>query len=226
MKTKKSIIAIICIILSIIITTTAVTAAVLYASQARVSFFTGHVENLGTAEDSHLAIKYGGESLGSEVDISPSGAVVFPILSNVKYTTTYGKPSTWISSEDKSPLQAPKFIVTSEGGESRNVNFRIVAHGSDPSRAALRFGVDIMYYADDIGQKVVRSGITELSQTATGETISSDPLPLGDGNIAAGEEVTVYISVWVDKDALNKVGVYPNDDISLEAVFTSGEVTS
>ena len=72
----------------------------------------------------------------------------------------------------------------------------------------------------------MRSGITELSQTATGETISSDPLPLGDGNIAEDEEITIYISVWVDKDALNKVGVYPNDEISLEAIFTSGEVTS
>lgn len=226
MKTKRSVTVIICIVLSIIVATTAVAAAVLYVSRARVSFFTGHVENLGTAEESHLVIKYDGESLGQEVDISPSGAVAFPILSNVKYTTAYGKPSTWISSEDKSPLQAPKFIVTSEGSESHNVNFRIVAHGSDPSRAALRFGVDIMYYADDIGQKVVRSGITELSQTATGETISSDPLPLGDGNIAAGEEVEVYISVWVDKDALNRVGVYPNDDISLEAVFTSGEAAS
>lgn len=231
---KKSVITIIAIILSVALLATSAAAVMLYVSRAKVSFLTGRVENLGTANPNTpsdlqptLTIRSeDGDPLGDNADISPDGEVEFPILSDVTATTVYGKPSIWTSAEGEEPIHAPTFIVSSENGESRDVTLRIAVHGSDPSRAALRFGVDVKYYANDLQQTVVRNGIMELNHRQSGETVSTDSIPLGDGNIAENEDIEVFITVWVDKKALHKVGVYPNDEFRLEAIFTSGETTT
>lgn len=230
---SKKVITIIAIILSVTLIATSVAAIAAYVSRANVGFLNCRVENLGTASSDYpggnittatLTVKTkDGTDLGSTADITPD-TVSLPILSEVTPTVSldYPKqPGRWRSAEGRAPVDAPAFAISSKDGESTDVTFKIVAHGSDPARAALRFGINIKYYSEDLDQTLIRNGQMQLDYRSD----STSTIPLGDGNILEGEEVEVYISVWIDKDALDEVGVYTNDDLQLEAVVTAGEIS-
>lgn len=232
---SKKVITIVAIFLSTVLIAASAAAIAAYVSRANVGFLNCRVENLGTASSDYpggntttatLTVKTkDGTDLGSTADITPADTVVsLPILSEVTPTVSldYPKqPGHWKSAEGRVPVDAPAFVISSKDGESTDVTFKIVAHGSDPARAALRFGINIKYYSEDLDQTLILNGQMQLDYRSD----STSTILLGDGNILEGEEVEVYISVWIDKDALDEVGVYTNDDLQLEAVVTAGEIS-
>ncbi len=213
---KKVVISILSVALIIALSVT-VAAAVYISQQARMRLFSGKIEQPSNQpNDPKLILKVSDISVGQDGNVSVYDGATFPILTNVT-----GEPSTgltnWTDENGKQPISAPKFVLSAENGEVQDVYYKIVVNGNTAT-SALRFGIDVRYYNEEEGCFVTRSGIKSID---FGSTTTSATMPelLGDGNVAVGENIEIYVSAWVDSYDLAEIGEYDNDSFSIDIVF-------
>lgn len=208
------------IIVFLVIFALAVSAAAYFLLQARVTLFKGHVEQVDYHPgDAKLVLKVDGEDIGENGDLSSAESVAFPILTNVIGHTSVDGTTTWVDEETgEVPLSAPKFVLTAENGDIENVKFKITLNGDTTASAAMQFGVGLVYYDEAKVIKKMTNSFTEFA-AGTPEYAETVTIPLGDMTIAEGEEVEIYISAWVNADALEKIGAYTDGDFTIDVTF-------
>ena len=216
----KKMTPILAVILALILAVTAVAAYSLL--QARMTLFKGHIEMPNAQPgDPKLVLEVDGESIGEVGDVS-GDSVTFPVLTNVVGTTSVDAPTEWVDENGNVPVVAPKFVLTADGGDIENVTYKVVASGDTAASAAMEFGITIVYYDDAKG---VRTTKTEFANFGVGgeDFATTEPIPLGDANVAEGEKVEIYISAWVDAEVYEKLGVGSTGDFTIDVIFAAGD---
>ena len=217
---KKTLTMTLALVLALVLAVTA--AAAYFLLQARMTVFKGHIEMPNAQPgDPKLVLEVDGEGIGETGDIS-GDSVSFPVLTNVVGTTSIDAPTEWVDENGNVPVVAPKFVLTAEDGDVENVTYKVVASGDTSASAAMTFGITIVYYDDAKG---VRTTKTEFANFGIGgeDFATTEPIPLGDANVAEGEKVEIYISAWVDAEVYEKLGVGPTGDFTIDVVFAAGE---
>ena len=216
---KKTLTMTLALVLALVLAVTA--AAAYFLLQARMTVFKGHIEMPNAQPgDPKLVLEVDGEGIGETGDIS-GDSVSFPVLTNVVGTTSIDAPTEWVDENGNVPVVAPKFVLTAEDGDVENVTYKVVASGDTSASAAMTFGITIVYYDDAKG---VRTTKTEFANFGIGgeDFATTEPIPLGDANVAEGEKVEIYISAWVDAEVYEKLGVGPTGDFTIDVVFAAG----
>lgn len=203
-------------------------AAVYIAKQAKMSVFSGRIEQTSSsADDSKMVLKTTtGMDIGQRGNITQYDDAVFPILSNVTGCTILDNQGAtfetrWNDEDGKAPPTAQRFVLAAENGDIDDVSYEIVVSGKTP-QAALRFGVTYSYYSEEDNTIVTTTRVHDL-QPSTENLASSEKVTLGDGNILEGEEIVFEITVWADADTLAQLGEYENDVFNVEVVFSTPE---
>lgn len=221
MKKKSAIIPIITLVVSMSIIVAA--AAVYISSQARMSLFSGRIEQPASKpDDPKLVLKVSGQNLGQDGSVAAYNEAVFPILTNVISNYGYG-PSVYLDEDGREPLSAPSFVLSAENGDVKNVYYKISVQGNDKIAEALKFGITIKYL-DDNGHYSYLSHIDSVAYHQTETT----PLPLKSerSDVLKGEDVEIFVSAWVDSYALAEVGDYDeNMSFNVGIVFFTRELS-
>ena len=220
MNIKKSTITIISIILVLAIGFGA--AAAVYISQyARMTVFTGHIEqSTSTPETPRLILKSQGINVGSEGNIAFED-VAFPVLYGVESNFDSGV-TTWQAEGDKAPISAATFVVSAENGDVENVSCKIKISGDVSAANALRFGITTSYYSEELSTSAYSYRIVYIdSVDSVHNSAESDYFPLGDSFIAEGDEVEIRLYAWVDGYALAKIGEYFDGTFTVDTIFTN-----
>lgn len=217
---KKTLTMTLALVLALVLAVTA--AAAYFLLQARMTVFKGHIEMPNAQPgDPKLVLEVDGEGIGETGDIS-GDSVSFPVLTNVVGTTSIDAPTEWVDENGNVPVVAPKFVLTAEDGDVENVTYKVVASGDTSASAAMTFGITIVYYDDAKG---VRTTKTEFANFGIGgeDFATTEPIPLGDANVAEGEKVEIYISAWVDAEVYEKLGVGSTGDFTIDVIFAAGD---
>lgn len=194
-----------------------VLAAVYVSRQARMSLFSGRIEQTTTSpDDPKLILKVSGESVGQDGDVSVDDEAIFPILGSVKDSSEYG-PARWSDENGLEPLSAPSFVLSAENGRVDNVYCKIVVNGNDRLAEALRFGITAKYL-DENGNYTYYTG-TEAVAYRGCETIPR-LIKADNGTVGEDEDVEFFISAWIDSYTLAKIGEYDAEmTFSVEIIF-------
>ena len=199
----------------------AATALAAYLLQARMTLFSGHIEQ-PSGTKAKLVLKMDDENLGDTANIA-GGSVVFPALTGVVGSTTTDGPTEWADENGEKPLSAPKFTICAEKGDVEDVRLKIVANGSDMGNSgseALVFGITIVYYDNTAGRRVTKTEFLNFC-AGTPDMAETEAMPLGDAFLVDGEEAEIYISVWADAEVLEKLGTTGTADFNIEAIFSA-----
>lgn len=221
---------IVSILIIVMILALALSAAAYFMLQARMGLFSGRVEYVGQqpgAGDPQLVLRVEDEDIGQSGDLS-TGSVVFPVLTNVQgYTTpvsTTDGPTTewvtdWVDEAGNKPISAPKFVLKAEGGDVKDVRLKLIANGDVTASAAIQFGIATV--TGDVAK-------AEFLNFAIGDLDAgyAETEPLSLGYLCEGEEVEIEISVWVNSEVYEKLGITETTgDFKVEAVFTADAET-
>lgn len=219
---KKMTIRVLAVILALVLAVT--TVAAYFLLQAKMTVFKGHIIEMPNAQpgDPKLVLEVDGESIGEAGDVS-GDSVSFPVLTNVVGTTSIDAPTEWVDENGNAPIMAPKFVLTADGGDVENVVYKIVQSGDTSASAAMRFGVTIVYYDDAKGTRTTKTEFAEFGIGGSEGFATTEPIPLGDANVAEGEKVEIYISAWVDAEVYEKLGVGSTGDFTIDVIFAAGE---
>ena len=218
---KKALVTVLSIILILALGVVAM-AAVYISQQARMSLFSGRIEQtVNQPNDPKLVLKVEGENVGQDGNVSVYDAAVFPILTNVIGHTTVDDSTQWEDENGKTPIAAPVFVLSADNGDIENVWFKIVGAGDMTASSAMRFGITTVYYSEEDGTEVTHTQIEEFVMGEL-ERAESELAPLGDGNVAEGEEVRIYVSAWVDSYALAELGEYGDGNFTIDIIFYGG----
>ncbi len=217
----KKITPFLAVILALVLTTT--TVAAFFLLQAKMTVFKGHVEMPNAQSgDPKLVLEVDGESFGETGDVSGE-SVNFPILTNVVGETSTDAATVWVDENGNVPVSAPKFVLTADGGDVENVIYKIVVSGDTSAAAALRFGVTIVYYDDVNSVQTTKTEIAEFGIGGDDGFATTEPIPLGDANVAVGEKIEIYVSAWVDSEEWEKLDVGSTGDFTIDVIFAAGE---
>ncbi len=218
---KKMTIRVLAVILALVLAVTA--AAAYFLLQAKMTVFKGHIEMPNAQPgDPKLVLEVDGESIGETGDVS-GDSVSFPVLTNVVGTTSIDAPTEWVDENGNVPVAAPKFVLTADGGDVENVVYKIVANGDTSASAAMQFGVTIVYYDDAKGTRTTKTEFAEFGIGGSEGFATTEPIPLGDANVAEGEKVEIYISAWVNAEVYEKLGVGSTGDFTIDVIFAAGD---
>lgn len=199
------------------------TAAVFLSQYARMTVFSGHIEQSASTPDAPaLVLKSHGIDVGQSANIATDD-VEFPVLYDVSSEFDSGV-TTWQAKDGKTPISAAAFALSAKNGEVQNVCYKIEISGDVSAASALRFGVTTSYFSDELATTAYSSGIAYINSVDVEHCYAeSDLLPLGDSTIAEGEDVEICLYAWVDGYALADIGEYFGGDFTVNIVFTTGE---
>ncbi|MBQ6461290.1 hypothetical protein IJJ36_02570 [Candidatus Saccharibacteria bacterium] len=218
---KKKVLATVLSVILILALGIVTMAAIYISQQARMTLFSGHIEQTtNNPDDPKLILKVEGEDVGQDGNVSVYDTAVFPILTNVVGETAFNDATVWTDENGRTPIAAPVFVLSAENGDVNNVYFNITGLGDMTAGSAMRFGITTVYYSEEEGTEVTRSQIEEFVMGGP-EKGESTTVMLGDGTIAEGEEVRIYVAAWVDSYALAEIGEYGDGNFTIDIVFSS-----
>lgn len=215
--TRKPIFVALCVVLSCVMTF-AVTASIYYSKQARMSLFSGSIEQTTTKPtDPKLVLKVADMNVGQDGNVSVYNQDVFPILGSVTgtFSETGFSDVTWRDDVGRQPISAPGFVLATENGDINDVTCKMVVEGNPSVASALRFGIVTEYISEADNCRIASCQTASIDPGRT----ESSPEKLGDGNIVQNEEIKVSVVAWVDSYTLAELGEYENMPFNVRIVF-------
>lgn len=221
---KKKTIVFVSVVLALTMVITA-TAAIYISQQAKMTLFSGRIEqSTSQPNDPKMVLRVSGENVGQDGNVSVYNEAVFPILTKVEGNSVALDPAVWTDENGRQPISAPGFVLSAENGEVNNVYYKIVVNGNTSVAEALRFGISIRYYSEEIANEAPSGEVmSSLIDSINPGKTSTEPMLLGDGNILEGEDVEIYISAWVDSYTLAEIGEYDDEGFTIDIVFFTQE---
>lgn len=207
-KTMRLFLILLAIALVISVGIAHVSAAMGYLGKA--TLVKGHPEILGVkSENPQITFLAGEEDLGRVANFAGDTSVDFPILdiADIRFDGEF----TCLS--DKQPMLAANFKIATEYGTAENLRCHLDISGNEQLASVMRCGIAI-----ETGPRKKYFTLLHGYASTADVDISSVPYSTSIPPLST-DPVDVSVYVWVDKTALEEVGVYSNNDMEISLVI-------